>query len=344
MDNGLNYYKSFLASELASWPMAAENFTRINDSVPSGNRLTISSPDSPWRIDKMAVNHRRASITARTDTASIAARPCFLCEANRPACQSAIRWGNDYEILVNPYPLATQHFTIASVRHENQCIAPGLDRILDMAGIARELTGMCVFYNGARCGASAPDHFHFQAVSADAVPNMTSDCIKGDEIIRTEQAVLYSSDNAVIPYPFFIIESANDAGLQSLFSRLWLALASVSGDSSTRPADSASTYTEPPVNIAMMHDAERGITRTLVIPRSRHRPQCYSSDMGRMLISPATIEMLGTIVCSRREDFDRLDLATALSILKEVSLSIDEANLIISRLRNIRAGSTINHA
>lgn len=109
---------------------------------------------------------RSRSTGAKTDAASIAARPCFLCPANRPEGQQAVEW-RDYEILVNPFPIVKGHLTIVSKRHEPQSIAGRMDH---MEALARELPGYTVFFNGARCGASAPDHLHFQAVPSEAVP------------------------------------------------------------------------------------------------------------------------------------------------------------------------------
>lgn len=314
-------HDKFFDTELEKWPMAADNFVRISNSLTDGQRLTLSGNGSPWRIDKMVVNHRRASVTAKTDPSSISSRPCFLCRDNRPPQQSAISFLDRYEILVNPYPLARRHFTIASIRHEEQCIDPGFNRIIDMAQLACEMSGMCIFYNGARCGASAPDHFHFQAVSTETIPNILSAKLLCKEIIHSNSASLYKSDEKATPFPFFIIESTDNSALVSAFRSLWNALKSINPD-----------LPEPDVNIAMTHDAENNTIRTLVIPRGKHRPACYYSEHDKLLVSPATVEMLGTIICPRREDFDRLTLSSAYSILKEVGISDTQFNLVISLL------------
>ncbi len=139
--------------------------------------LQTEQPAAPAAIEReLTVDGRRykllhlpqrmASTAAKTDAAAISARPCFLCRSNRPAGQQAVRW-RDYEVLVNPYPIFPGHLTIASVTHTPQSIAGRLD---DMAQLARELPGYTVFFNGSKCGASAPDHFHFQAVPSDHLP------------------------------------------------------------------------------------------------------------------------------------------------------------------------------
>lgn len=303
---------SFLKSELEAWPMADENFTRINNSVNDGRRSTLTPAGSSWRIDKMLVNHRRASITAKTDAASISDRPCFLCASNRPQHQSAIPFMNEYEILVNPFPLAEKHFTVPSTHHEPQTLDADGKRITDMSRLAEKMEGLCVFYNGATCGASAPDHFHFQAVSVDAVPNITDNTILGPLVISVDNAVIHAADDTTVPYPFFIIESSDSDSIRQAFCRLWGVLGHIYPDKN-----------DPAVNIAMFYNRAEKLLRTIVIPRRCHRPECYFAQTGNMLISPATIEMLGTVVCSRQEDFDRLDLKTATDILKEVCIAPD---------------------
>lgn len=323
-----------LESELESWQMAAENFGRIRRAVDEGNRITLSASTAPWHIEKMAVNHRRASITAKTDAASIAARPCFLCAVNRPEVQSALRW-KDFEILVNPFPLSSEHFTIASIRHEPQRIG---GRFEMMAELAREMEGMCVFYNGPRCGASAPDHLHFQAVVSSDLPNFRRSLPKrmitldGKENTVGSGATLYVPEPTAVPYPFFIIESTSDKALAKLSERILAALRSIHPEMSGE---------EPPVNIAMLHDAASRTTLTYIIPRSKHRPAMYGSGEGQMLVSPATIEMLGTVVCSRREDFDRLDLTTATAILREVGITRECIDKIVSLLTSESLQTTI---
>ncbi|MCM1077639.1 MAG: DUF4922 domain-containing protein [Bacteroides sp.] len=325
---------SFFIRQIMKWPVAAENFKTIRETLHRGHRETIVSADE-WKIEKMYVNHRRDSITAKTDAASIAARKCFLCKDNRPQCQMSMPWRDKFEILINPYPLSSLHLTIASVRHEPQAIG---DRITDMAILSRLLYDQCVFYNGPRCGASAPDHFHFQAVLAKDFPNMRNDIPK--EWIITE-TIAGSNEEAVLsvctasPYPVFIIESTDNVtaegnnALKSLFGKLMNALSTLTQGSRE----------EPPVNIAVIYDCKTNINTFFIIPRSKHRPACYGTENGKILISPATIEMFGTIVCSRHEDYLKLDGYKALDILREVAISPVETGKVI----NILKSGTVDH-
>lgn len=134
--------------------------------APEGAEMRTLTLGGGARFTLLHLPARMKSTGAATDAASIAARPCFLCEANRPAEQQKIRWG-EYDVLVNPYPVFPGHLTIALRTHEPQSIA---GRIADMERLARGLPGYTVFFNGARCGASAPDHFHFQAVPSEHIP------------------------------------------------------------------------------------------------------------------------------------------------------------------------------
>lgn len=186
----------------------------------------------PWRAQFNPA--RVVSTGAKVDKASIAARPCFLCRDNCPQCQHVHQWGN-YEILVNPFPIFPGHLTIASCRHEPQSVN---GHVGDMLRLACELEGYTVFYNGPQCGASAPDHLHFQAVPSEYMP-----------LDRR--------------YPFkrhYFIDSHERVG--EALSELLYSL-SAYGD-------------EPMVNIAL-RAVDSSTIEAVVVPRRAHRPQCYDT-------------------------------------------------------------------
>lgn len=186
----------------------------------------------PWRVQFNPA--RVVSTGAKVDKASIAARPCFLCRDNRPQCQHIHQWG-DYEILVNPFPIFPGHLTIASCRHEPQSVN---GHVGDMLRLACDLEGYTVFYNGPQCGASAPDHLHFQAVPSEYMP-----------LDRR--------------YPFkrhYFIDSHERVG--EALSELLYSL-------------SAYGY-EPMVNIAL-RAVDSSTIEAVVVPRRAHRPQCYDT-------------------------------------------------------------------
>jgi len=156
----------FLRRQLAQWPMAAANFKALS---------RVETRTMECRGRNFAVQHnpaRIASTGAKVADGKAGPRPCFLCKANRPAEQLSFGLGHSYELLVNPFPIFPVHFTIPTLDHTaQQLISCGrAERMAHMAEFAMNLPGLALFYNGARCGASAPDHFHFQAVEASRMP------------------------------------------------------------------------------------------------------------------------------------------------------------------------------
>ncbi|MCH5346097.1 MAG: DUF4922 domain-containing protein, partial [Muribaculaceae bacterium] len=164
--------ENLLEQQLTAWPLAAQNYEALRNvrvkEVPVGE-TTIKVQFNPSRI---------VSTGAKVDAKSIAERRCFLCEENRPAEQRGVDFG-EYVVLVNPFPIFPRHLTIPSRHHEPQILGK---RVADMAQLAKELPDYTIFYNGARCGASAPDHVHFQAGNSDFLPLQSM--LEGTSIAR----------------------------------------------------------------------------------------------------------------------------------------------------------------
>lgn len=151
---------AFITAQRAEWPLAARNFDALDG-------VEVRSIAMPGMDIKVQFNPARiVSSGAKVDARSLAERPCFLCGKNRPAEQRGIDW-RGYTVLVNPFPIFPRHLTIPAVGHTPQRIQ---GRVADMLALAAELPGYTVFYNGPRCGASAPDHMHFQAGNSDFLP------------------------------------------------------------------------------------------------------------------------------------------------------------------------------
>lgn len=276
--------EDFFTNQLACWPEAAENFR--------------AAGESPVRHTGYAgmltrLNARRtASTTAKTDTASVKARPCFLCAANRPAVQTADHRFEGYELLVNPFPIFSRHFTIAATGHVSQSLQ---HRGAHMWAMAREMAGYAVFYNGPRCGASAPDHAHFQAVPAAELPFVSQG----------------------FPFATISFEATDPRQAETLLTQALRQAATLPG----QPAGA-----EPMVNIlAVAADTEpqpdtdaATTVRFIVIPRRAHRPRLYGTMPGQMLVSPATIDLAGVMVTVRPDDFEALSPELVKEILDEV--------------------------
>ena len=298
--------------QLREWPLFSENYDHCAETLKEEVELTADMVPCSWRIHKMLLNHRKNSLAANIDSKAIAVRKCFLCADNRPEEQDSIRW-RDYEILVNPYPIADNHLTIAHTEHTPQRI---IGHIRDMAALTRIVPTSCVFYNGPKCGASAPDHMHFQSFAESFSTNIWMSPALLTEIAQTGAAHLYipTEDNSIFPY--FIIDSGKDKDLEAMFNKVYAALP---------PSEP-----EPMMNIVMFKNGSK--TRTLIVPRKAHRPSFYGDGEGQMLVSPASVEMLGTFVTSRKDDFERLDIPTVERIYREVCLSEEEFENIVEKI------------
>lgn len=254
--------EEFFEEQMAEWPLAARNYADLARCLTKrvGDMTVMFNPA------------RAASSKAKTDAGSIAARPCFLCAGNRPAEQRALSW-RGYEILVNPFPIFDRHFTVAATSHTPQDIS---GRIGDMIALARLLDGYTVFFNGARCGASAPDHFHFQAAPFE--PHV---CVKCHRIVVVDDAEAVSQVKEYL-------------------------------DSIGQPHGEM-------VNILCYRDRAVGEPVIDIIRRKRHRPSFYGTGEGEMLLSPASVEMAGYLVVSRRVDYMSLVLDDISRMLEEVA-------------------------
>lgn len=273
-------------AQMESWPLARENYL----SLGSTERRVFKVDDFTGAIQ---FNPARAVSTgASIDAASISRRPCFLCGANRPLQQSSEEIIPGWEFLVNPYPIFPLHFTIASMEHRPQ------DRIpLDMASMAEKLPGMTVFFNGARAGASAPDHLHCQAVPTAELPLMRY--LEGGGDIDKLPFIVY-----------FRVITPDFEGMRHLNE-----IVKIKGkDRTTGEADARL------VNAYMWIGAD-GLLRVCVIPRSAHRPSFYdNSGMEGYMVSPGAIDMAGVMILPRKEDFIRMDDETVNRVYSEVAL------------------------
>lgn len=233
---------------------------------------------------KVVLNPTRSvSTLAKVDARSIASRPCFLCPANQPAEQEALRW-QGYKIQVNPFPIfSTRHFTISSLRHEPQQLAP---HFADMVALARQLPGYVVFYNGAGAGASAPDHLHFQAGPAAELPLCSSERWIAGERHRLEVGTMPGDDTALAALTGIIAEAERQS----------------------------------PINVVGWADEQGGVEVHL-FRRRCHRPACYGAEPGQLLVSPGSIDLAGLVTVIRQADFAALTAQPALlaGIVAEVT-------------------------
>jgi hypothetical protein len=302
--------RNFLSEQQKSWPelrLAYDSLrgTRYRDIVCNG--FSVRLLFNPGR----AVN-----TTAAVSPEKISQRPCFLCIANLPVEQKCILYRHEFLILGNPRPVVPFHLTIAHVSHRPQAITAHTEMFLRIA--ADIGPGFTVLYNGPRCGASAPDHLHFQAVPSGQMPvEKEIDGRKGftPTVSRTRVTDVSVRGLAGLGREVILIEGDDVPRLAAAFRDYVHDLADVS----TPPGGSAG---EPMMNATASFDGRTW--RLLVFPRRAHRPAAfYRDDDARLLVSPAVMEMAGIIVTPAERDFDRLDAAAIESLYREVSFIHD---------------------
>ena len=89
--------------------------------------------------------------------------------------------------------------------------------------------------------------------------------------------------------------------------------------------------TAPRMNVGCWRQGDELVT--LVFPRKKHRPDCYSAPEGeRLLVSPGALDMCGLLITPRQEDFQRLTPERAAAILREVTMSPEELQPILETL------------
>lgn len=304
----------FIENQLAKWQTAHTNHEALNQIETrrfelAGNTITVQFNPA-----------RAVSTCAKVDKSSIEARKCFLCPENKPNEQDEIIISLDepFSLRINPYPILPGHLTISSVKHQDQVLADKTIRQLPGKLISwleeYFASGYVLFYNGAKCGASAPDHFHFQAVKQSDVPviqqweRLMETAVREKEI-KTENGNTYSSfqiTSYICPIQVFICNHSADI-LPEMINQYLESLPLHEGES------------EPRYNLFAWQDKQRGFTMAY-FPREEHRPACYTATRGeQLLVSPGALDMAGLLVTPRKEDFDRITESDITKIYKEVA-------------------------
>ena len=294
---------AFITAQRAEWPLAARNFDALEG-------VEVRSIAMPGMDIKVQFNPARVvSSGAKVDARSLAERPCFLCEKNRPAEQRGIDW-RGYTVLVNPFPIFPRHLTIPAVGHTPQRIQ---GRVADMLALAAELPGYTVFYNGPRCGASAPDHMHFQAGNSDFLPVWQALDAAPLRTVADDGAGTRLSVCTALPVNVFVVDATTPEAGERMFERLYRVLPE--GEE------------EPMMNLLAAG------SRLVVVPRKRHRPSFYGTEgEGCMLLSPASVDMGGAFITPRREDFDRLDAQLLARVFDELCLDTEQIEVISNKV------------
>jgi hypothetical protein len=236
------------------------------------------------------IPHRAVSTMAAVDRESVAKRPCFLCSGNLPPEEEGIPFGENFTIYCNPFPIVDHHLTIAHREHGIQRIANQYGNMLD---VAAALPGYFVIYNGPECGASAPDHMHFQAGSRGLFPiEKDTTGITGVTVPNYERKV-------------FLFRGRDRTALIDRVDRAVELLAKTTGKQA-----------EPLINIATFHQSGEWVT--YLFPRGKHRPEVF--HRGELMVSPASIDLCGVFVVPLAQDFERITGVQIAEIFREVTL------------------------
>ena len=262
---------------------------------------------------------RIVSTGAKIDKKTLGERPCFLCDKNRPKEQMSKQIDEKFHLLVNPFPILPVHFTIPARKHQPQLIYKNYGEMHRFISLHSDLM---VFYNGPKCGASAPDHLHFQAGTNGILPLQTN----WQRLSRNLTDIISLNDEEKISVvrdfivPAFVIISKSAESDEALFRRLYKAMPQ-RGDE-----------TEPMMNIISWRKGEEFIS--VVIPREKHRPEAYFAEGdAQFVVSPGALDMTGLIITPREEDFRKLTEEKALSLLQECGVSEEKMNAIIAKLK-----------
>ena len=302
MEDIFRHLGQCLEQQLQVWPAAKEafgNLEQVQTRILSSSGLALQH--NPARI---------ISTTAKVKPAETAVRSCFLCSENRPVEQIAFDAGDGFDLLLNPYPILREHFCVVSREHRPQKFKDCYEKMLQ---IAQQLEpGYMIFYNGPRSGASAPDHLHMQIGRAEGIPLV--DKLRENEPPQKDEPITIQP----FGFPIIVIKGSDPQKLWDYISGMTI----YDGE-----------Y-EPRMNVLSFN--REGQVITAVIPRSKHRPDCYYAQEGKVLVSPGGIDMFGMVITPRKEDFDTLNEKQVLDIYRQVTRQQPKIRVGIMASKEIR--------
>jgi ATP adenylyltransferase/5',5'''-P-1,P-4-tetraphosphate phosphorylase II len=311
--NNLNEQASSLvAFQKATWETAAKNYEALN-------RVQTKTFDfGHFKIFVQYNPERIRSSAAKTDAKSISERPCFLCLDNLPPVQKGILFENKYLILANPYPIFPVHLTITKLEHTPQEISRHFSDLLELS---RNLSDFTVFYNGPKCGASAPDHFHFQAVIKNSLPIEnefnTLESRFSEVLFQNGKTKIVAVENYLRCFIALVSEDKNE--IKDKFQVIYQNLETGSGE-------------EPMLNILCSFQDEKW--RVIIFPREKQRPShFFRTDEKQITVSPAAVEMGGVLVLPGEEDFNKITGKEIEEIYGEVTVNDREFKNLVTLLK-----------
>ncbi|MDF1574772.1 MAG: DUF4922 domain-containing protein [Bacteroidales bacterium] len=284
--------------QLSSWPLLGANWEKLDGAQIKQFKFdgfTIRVQCNPKRI---------LSSAAKVDQASIRQRACFLCTENRPPEEKQVWAGDDYEILCNPFPIFRAHYTIAKATHTPQVIEPEFDRFLELS---RELPDLALFYNAPDCGASAPDHMHFQAGNRGFMPieeEITALKDQYGKVLLNDSGIRVTAVSDGLRR-FYVLESGSKELIGDFGRGAFRFLRKLQGGE------------EPMINMLSYYTTA---WQVLLFPRGRHRPwQYFEEGEKNILLSPASVDMGGTLITPHEKDFLKISREDIEDIFSQVT-------------------------
>lgn len=298
--------------QLEEWGLAAKNYKDLETVRFRYLRLGESELGlqfNPGRIQ---------SSSAKVDSKTLAERPCFLCKKNLPKEQEGLLLSEDFTLLLNPFPILRKHFTIVNNRHVSQRIAPYFKDLLDISAKLGEV--YTLFYNGPKCGASAPDHMHFQAGLSEQFPiwsNLDADSL--EFLCASEEAQVKAFDEYVCGW---LIEGTNKVKITEVFEKIIAEFALLQVDEP-----------EPMMNILTKYDDKWSV---VIFPRRKHRPtQYFQEGDAQILLSPASVDFGGLLAVPLKKDFERIDTNLLMDIFEQLALDKKAFEQVNKQIRTL---------
>ena len=304
---------SLMEQQKATWETATRNYEALN-------RLKTRTFDfGHLKIIAQFNAERIRSSAAKTDAKSIADRPCFLCLKNLHSEQKGIMFQNKYIILVNPYPIFQKHLTISGLEHVPQEI---LSYFADLLDLSQNLPEFTVFYNGPQCGASAPDHIHFQAGNTGLLPIDN----EFETIMNNFSEVLYENSNCKIIAPkeylrrVVVLISSDKFQLLKNFEFIHNQLNNQTGN-------------EPKMNI-LCNFVDKS-WRVIIFPRNKQHPShFFKTEEKRIIVGPAAVELGGLLVLPREDDFKKITKTEIAEIYSEITIDSEKYNNLVQSIKS----------
>lgn len=292
--------KQLIARQKKNWDDCARGYEPLKQIKVKSFNIFGSEIKVQWNAGRMT------STSAKVDAASVKERKCFLCKENRPLMQEEIEVG-DYLLLVNPFPIFPDHFTIAHKVHQPQTIENNIRSLLHFAKL---FAGYCsCFYNGPKCGASAPDHLHFQAGTKNFMPIETELLLQKEKAldsIQQKHGNIYFIDDQLRKYLLLEFMDAEKLGetVSSFVSSI-----SANGE-------------EAMINVHCHFDSDENKYQLVLFLREKHRPKKYFADGDdKLLLSPASVDVGGVCILPREEDFNKINQSDLTEIFQEVFIT-----------------------